>query len=264
MTYTIWHTVPTATSSSSISGWSCAAEASCSRCWSRSAPSGTGTRSGRSLPTRGWKSTRGRSIHSCAAWRVRESCRASGGRRTSGASASTGCPPSGSRSRDSCWPNGKASTAHSTGFSRRHVMDLVERYLQAVKVWLPAKQRADIIAELAEDIRSEIEEKESGLGRKLDQAEVEALLQRRGRPIVAAGRFRPQRSLIGPALFPIYATVLRILAIPYLMMWTVRSIYLFVTSPSVRAESPVAWVTHAGSAFWSPALLLFGGVTLLF
>ncbi|HZE18766.1 MAG TPA: hypothetical protein VE402_01480, partial [Candidatus Angelobacter sp.] len=143
-------------------------------------------------------------------------------------------------------------------------MDLVERYLQAVKVWLPAKQRADIIAELAEDIRSEIEEKESGLGRKLDQAEVEALLQRRGRPIVAAGRFRPQRSLIGPALFPIYATVLRILAIPYLMMWTVRSIYLFVTSPSVRAESPVAWVTHAGSAFWSTALLLFGGVTLLF
>jgi hypothetical protein len=143
-------------------------------------------------------------------------------------------------------------------------MDLVDRYLQAVKLWLPARQREDIAAELREDIRSEIEEKESGLGRPLETAELEALLKRRGRPIVAAGRFRPQRSLIGPALFPIYATVLRVLAIPYVVLWTVRWVYVFVTSPAVRAESPVTWVAHAGSAFWTTALLLFGGITLLF
>jgi hypothetical protein len=31
-------------------------------------------------------------------------------------------------------------------------MELLERYLQAVKFWLPKKQKQDIIAELSEDI----------------------------------------------------------------------------------------------------------------
>jgi hypothetical protein len=33
-------------------------------------------------------------------------------------------------------------------------MQLLERYLQAVKFWLPKEQKEDIIAELSEDIRS--------------------------------------------------------------------------------------------------------------
>lgn len=143
-------------------------------------------------------------------------------------------------------------------------MDLVDRYLQAVKLWLPARQRNDIAAELGEDIRSEIEEKEGGLGRPLETAELEAILKRRGSPIVAASRFGPQRSLIGPTLFPIYATALKALAIPYVVLWVVRWVYLFVTSAAVRAESPVAWVAHASATFWSTAVLLFGVITLLF
>ena len=31
-------------------------------------------------------------------------------------------------------------------------MELVDRYLQAVKFWLPRKEKDDIIAELSEDI----------------------------------------------------------------------------------------------------------------
>ena len=53
-------------------------------------------------------------------------------------------------------------------------MDLLERYLQAVKFWLPGKQRHDILAELSEDIRSEIEDKEAALGRPVGSAELEA------------------------------------------------------------------------------------------
>ena len=143
-------------------------------------------------------------------------------------------------------------------------MDLVDRYLQAVKLWLPARQREDIAAELREDIRSEIEEMENGLGRPLEAAELEAILKRRGRPIAAASRFGPQRSLIGPTLFPIYATALKAVAVPFIVLWLVRWAYLFATSAAVRAESPVAWVAHASAGFWSTALLLFGGVTLLF
>ena len=47
-------------------------------------------------------------------------------------------------------------------------MELLDRYLNAVRFWLPAAQQDDIIAELGDDIRSQIEEREATLGRKLD------------------------------------------------------------------------------------------------
>ncbi|HEY6181159.1 MAG TPA: hypothetical protein VIW67_02875 [Terriglobales bacterium] len=59
-------------------------------------------------------------------------------------------------------------------------MELIERYLQAVKFWLPKEQKQDILAELSEDINSQVEEKESELGRSLNQAEVEAILSSAG------------------------------------------------------------------------------------
>jgi hypothetical protein len=79
-------------------------------------------------------------------------------------------------------------------------MELLDRYLQAIEFWLPKRQRQDIIAELSEDLRSQIEEKETELGRKLEDAEVEAILKRCGAPLEAASRYRPQQYLIGPAL----------------------------------------------------------------
>mgnify|MGYP001334056207 CR=1 FL=1 len=54
-------------------------------------------------------------------------------------------------------------------------MELIERYLQAVEFWLPKAQRQDIIAELSEDIRAQVEERESELGRSLNEQEAEAL-----------------------------------------------------------------------------------------
>ncbi len=51
-------------------------------------------------------------------------------------------------------------------------MDLLDRYLQAVKFWLPKNQKQDIIAELSEDIRSQVEDREAELGRKLNESEL--------------------------------------------------------------------------------------------
>ena len=44
-------------------------------------------------------------------------------------------------------------------------MDLLRRYLHAVEFWLLAEQKQDILAELSDYIRSEIEEREEELGR---------------------------------------------------------------------------------------------------
>ena len=59
-------------------------------------------------------------------------------------------------------------------------MDLIDRYLQAVKFWLPSEQKQDIVAELSEDLHSQVEDKESELGRPLSGAEVEAILKKGG------------------------------------------------------------------------------------
>ena len=60
-------------------------------------------------------------------------------------------------------------------------MDLVERYLNAVRFWLPKAQKQDIISELSEDIRSQVEEREAALGRTLAAADLEAILKEIGK-----------------------------------------------------------------------------------
>jgi len=100
-------------------------------------------------------------------------------------------------------------------------MDLIERYLQSVKFWLPKEQKDDIIAELSEDIHARIEEQQATLGRALTESEIETLLKQRGRPFVVANRFLPQRSLIGPLLFPLYLFILKIGALCYAVAFVV-------------------------------------------
>jgi hypothetical protein len=94
-------------------------------------------------------------------------------------------------------------------------MDLVDRYLKAVAKALPEAQREDIIRELSEDIRSEMEDKQLELGRPLTEAEQQVLLKQRGNPLLLAARYRQDhrtlafgRQLIGPVLFPFYVKVL--------------------------------------------------------
>src|SRR5215467_5749405 len=94
-------------------------------------------------------------------------------------------------------------------------METVDRYLKAVAKALPESQREDIIRELSEDIRSEMEDKQDELGRPLTEAEQKALLKQRGNPLLLAGRYHQDNrrvafgwELIGPVLYPFYIKVL--------------------------------------------------------
>jgi hypothetical protein len=110
-------------------------------------------------------------------------------------------------------------------------IDLVERYLQAIAFWLPASQKQDIIAELSADIYAQVEEREATAGRTLTTAEIEDLLKQSGAPILVANRYLPQRSLIGPLLFPIYLFVLKIVGFFYIAAWAVVMISIAVFTP---------------------------------
>lgn len=89
-------------------------------------------------------------------------------------------------------------------------MELLDRYLQAVKKHLPWKRQDDIIAELRVNLEAQLEDKEAELGRPLTKAEAEEWLKQIGPPLQVAARYQPQRYLIGPAVFPIYWYVMRL------------------------------------------------------
>ncbi|HTF68008.1 MAG TPA: hypothetical protein VK638_35540 [Edaphobacter sp.] len=83
-------------------------------------------------------------------------------------------------------------------------MELLERYLQAVGEHLPARGRADTLAELRANLEAEIEGREDTAGRPLTEAEVAQVLEAHGMPVLVAARYGPQHFLIGPQLFPFY------------------------------------------------------------
>lgn len=147
-------------------------------------------------------------------------------------------------------------------------MDLLDRYLQAVKFWLPNPKKQDIVAELSEDIRAQIEDKEAELGRPVTETEVEAILRQLGRPVLVANRYLPQRSLIGPLWFPIYVFVLKIVAACYLVPWILVRIGLTLLNPAYRAgHDGAGWLGVLGSAwgdFWFATMLALGSVTVVF
>lgn len=141
-------------------------------------------------------------------------------------------------------------------------MELIERYLKAIEFWLPGGEKQDILAEISEDIDSQVEEHQNALGRTLTTAEVEALLKARGRPMLVANRYRPQRALIGPDWFPIYLFVLKIVGLCYVLPW--MTIYFIIQ----RVEYPeTKWILTFLASLgrgWEIAFFAAAAVTVIF
>lgn len=143
-------------------------------------------------------------------------------------------------------------------------MKLLDRYLKTVRWWLPKEQRDDIAAELAEDIRSQIEDRQAELGRELSEDELAAILERLGRPDHVAQRYLPQRYLIGPGFFPIYRFVLKLVLLVYLVPWLGVWISLVIFDPAYRAAHPGFALFGTLGSLWHTALAAFTFITLGF
>jgi hypothetical protein len=105
--------------------------------------------------------------------------------------------------------------------------DLLDRYLFAVRRYLPAYHQDDLVAELSANLRSQMDDKQEQLGRPLTEDEQVDVVRRHGHPILVAARYQPQHSLIGPEVFPFYSfTIKRVLP------WVV-GIWLLVTAVTI-------------------------------
>ena len=87
--------------------------------------------------------------------------------------------------------------------------DLIDRYLAAIARELPERDRADIIAELRDELLTKVEIREEAMGRPLDERELGAELVAFGNPLIVAGRYRKVQHLIGPQMFPFWWAAMR-------------------------------------------------------
>lgn len=138
-------------------------------------------------------------------------------------------------------------------------MELLDRYLQAVRKYLPLRRQDDIIAELRANMESQIEDRESELGRPLTQGEFDDFLRKIGHPMVVASRYQPQQYLIGPTIFPMYLHILRIA-----MLWVfiVCMIVAAVVTPLTNSDGNAV----VAAVFRTPGILIqtAAWITLVF
>jgi hypothetical protein len=139
-------------------------------------------------------------------------------------------------------------------------MDLIDRYLVAVRRQLPQNLQDDITQELADSLRSEAEEHEQHTGHPLTTDEQAAMLKKRGHPWLMASRYLPQQQLIGPALFPYYRQALKIV-----VFWVVLPLVLFGGAiGAIYSGDPMGVWDNVLGAAWNGAIYAVGIVTIVF
>ncbi|MGD0902247.1 MAG: hypothetical protein ABR924_04815 [Terracidiphilus sp.] len=138
-------------------------------------------------------------------------------------------------------------------------MELLDRYLEAVRKHLPWERQDDIIAELKANLEAQLEDKEAELGRPLTAGEAEDWLKQIGQPMQVAARYKPQQYLIGPAIFPTYWFVLRLAA-----FW-VTVAYSIGVAVQIAVRTP-SWTAVLEGVLRVPEVLLTtaASVTLIF
>jgi len=136
---------------------------------------------------------------------------------------------------------------------------MLERYLDNIRFWLAAEPADDIIAEIREDLLSQID------GRDLTPEEMTTLLRKRGEPSFVAGQFGRHRPLIGSELMPAYWR-----ALDLVLLRIILPVHILVAAP-------VQWLQHSSPAssfiafglgqIWNLQLSLItaaGGITVAF
>jgi hypothetical protein len=138
-------------------------------------------------------------------------------------------------------------------------MDLLERYLQAVRFFLPQKNQDDIVRELSENLISQMEDRQEELGRPLTEAEQADILRRHGHPMIVAGRYRSRQQLIGPVFFPIYLFALKTGLGAALLVTVVLG-----AIAAILNGNPLQQAVQAMQAFPARGLMVFAWTTLGF
>ncbi|MGA2348987.1 MAG: hypothetical protein ABSF70_01025 [Terracidiphilus sp.] len=144
-------------------------------------------------------------------------------------------------------------------------MELLDRYLEAIRKHLPWKRQDDILAELRANFEAQLEDREAELGRPLTQVETEDWLRELGSPLRVAARYQPQQYLIGPSLFPIYWMMLKIVLLWVAIIYCISNAVLLATERLSWHALPHLAVSLPFSLLWSAGVitLIFAAIELV-
>lgn len=137
--------------------------------------------------------------------------------------------------------------------------ELIERYIYEVGTHLPPKGREDIQRELQSLIEDSVDER---LGEKeINEEIVREVLREFGAPKLIAAQYRGETYLIGPNLFPIYATVTRV------VLSVISGLYILILALQVWETPGIpTWPTLWGwgeDYFWT-LITTLGLMTAIF
>ena len=92
-------------------------------------------------------------------------------------------------------------------------MNIVSNYLAEVGRFLPEADRSEILNELRSSIEEEITEQAEHGHESPNEALAAKVLKRFGHPIKVAGRYQPEKYLVGPGLYPVYTQTLKVVTV---------------------------------------------------
>ena len=136
-------------------------------------------------------------------------------------------------------------------------MSLLERYLHEVERQLPRKQRTDIVAELRETLRAQVEAEESARGRRLRDDEAAAILLRYGKPSIVAARYGAPRYLIGPDVYPSYIFSVK------LVLWIMAPFAALAIGAQISSSDGTSIAARLIEPTWHMALILLSNLFLI-
>jgi hypothetical protein len=139
-------------------------------------------------------------------------------------------------------------------------MELIDRYLHAIRPWLPLRApRDEILRELSEDIRCEVDERR-GERAEIPEAELVALLKARGHPMAVAARFGAGEALVGPQFYPVFRLVATI-ALGYVLLPLLLVVSIWT---AVRSSHPFESGVQAMFSSMQVMLMFLGVIVTVF
>lgn len=88
--------------------------------------------------------------------------------------------------------------------------NLIDRYIHEVGQHLPRELREDVQMELGSALQDMLEEQGLRAEAAEDQEQIAEVLKAFGHPETVAARYRPERYLVGPKLYPLFELVLKV------------------------------------------------------
>jgi hypothetical protein len=169
--------------------------------------------------------------------------------------------------------------------------DHLDRYLRAIGLLLPRRERDDILRELRANLEAELEDRAVESGAPLNDDELIAFLRSHGEPAAVAARFQPQSYLIGPAMWPYFWLGAKLLFIVVAVTASIQALVAVAGRPDawqltllpylwlrafVHLAFPVlgswmllmalaerGWASRKGAAEWDPRRMDKEGITVL-